>query len=372
MDDSPPKKSADAASDLPFRPPGHSGWSFACLANPVRKSLGGLGERVVYLVVRSIICVIQILPLSTCDQLCHGLAWLFHRVLRVRQGVIRDNLRQALPDRTPEERVGIERAMWLHLFQMICEIALAGRKIHETNWRKYYRITNCRALVEGFIRPRGAIAATAHFGNFEMCGYISGLLGFPTHTIARPLDNRHLHQFLTRFRGATGQFVLPTKGSAEQVLRVIEAGETVALLGDHYGGRKGCWVDFFDRKASSHKATSLLCLAHQIPLIVVYTKRRRAILQFELNCLDVYDPVTDPRCLDTVPDLTRWYNRHIENAVRQAPGQYWWLHRRWKDPRKKKIRSRVSGSPDGDGSSSAPTGVGPSAERHDASEDSAA
>ena len=295
----------------------------------------------VYYLVRVIICVIQILPLSYCQRMCEGLAWFFGSVLKIRHKVVQENLKHALPELTSVERLEIERGMWLHLFQMICEIALAGRKIHETNWRQYYHITNRRALVQSFIQPRALVAVTAHFGNFAMCGYISGLLGFPTHTIARPLDNKYLHDFLMKFRGATGQYVLPTKGSAEEALQVVEAGETLALLGDHYGGKKGCWVDFFHRKASCHKAIALFSLANEIPLAVVYTLRRGGLMEFELRCVDTFDPAESDGQLDTVPDLTQWYNRHIEDSVLMAPEQYWWLHRRWKDGRKQRKKAKV-------------------------------
>jgi KDO2-lipid IV(A) lauroyltransferase len=33
---------------------------------------------------------------------------------------------------------------------------------------------------------------SGHFGNFEVGGYLNGLFGFRTYTIARPLDNPFL------------------------------------------------------------------------------------------------------------------------------------------------------------------------------------
>ena len=34
--------------------------------------------------------------------------------------------------------------------------------------------------------------------------------------------------------------------------------------------------------------------------------------------------------LGSIPLLAQWYTDHLENLVRRSPGQYWWLHRRWK------------------------------------------
>ena len=53
--------------------------------------------------------------------------------------------------------------------------------------------------------------------------------------------------------------------------------------------------------------------------------------------------MADPRDarddVGTVRDLTQWYTSQLEQAIRTAPEQYWWVHRRWKDTRKKRRNS---------------------------------
>lgn len=300
--------------------------------------LSSLGDWLVYFLVRLMICVIQSLPPATCLRLSRGLTYIFCDLLRIRHAVVDENLRHAFPEATAVERQRIEQGMWRHLFTMICEIALAQRKIHETNWRQHASLRNKRQLVLALMHARPLVVVTAHFGNFEMSGYLAGLLGFPTYTIARPLDNRFLHEFLLKFRGATGQYVLSTKGSGERAQAVLECGETLALLGDHFGGKKGCWVEFFNRPASCHKAISVFSLANKAPIAVVYTPRTGDFLKFEMVLAEMHDPAAEDT-LGTIPEMTQWYNEHIEIAVQQIPEQYWWLHNRWKDPRPKKTRA---------------------------------
>jgi KDO2-lipid IV(A) lauroyltransferase len=221
--------------------------------------------------------------------------------------------------------------MWRHLFLLLCEIALAQRKIHHTNWRDYVHIHHAREIVSRMLSDRPLVVVTAHLGNFEMSGYIAGLLGLPTITIARDLDNVYLDRFLRRFRETTGQRIFSSKGTAELAQAVLESGGTLALLGDHHGGPKGCWVDFFGRPASCHKSVALFPLVNRLPLAVLVTTRVDRMLHFDMRCVSVWDP--DRSCdaaLQTVPELTQWYTYWIESAVKQAPDQYWWLHRRWK------------------------------------------
>ena len=112
--------------------------------------------------------------------------------------------------------------MWEHLLLMVLEIAHARRKIHETNWRDYIELDhhNVAPMVELLLSDRPKLMVSGHFGNFEVAGYMFGVLGFPTYAVARNLDNPYLHDFVTRFRGVTGQHMIPKK-DYDQILAVL-------------------------------------------------------------------------------------------------------------------------------------------------------
>ena len=153
---------------------------------------------------------------------------------------------------------------------------------------------------------------SGHFGNFELGSYITGLLGYRGYVIARPLDNPYLDRYVSRFRAAYGQIVLPKHGSAGQVEAVLSGGGRIGLLGDQHAGPKGCWVDFLGRPASCHKAVALLTLTGGAPLLVTYAKRVGGPLQFEAGLMGVADPQTPGQEQANVESLTRWYNAMLE------------------------------------------------------------
>ncbi len=290
---------------------------------------------IVYAVVRLLICVVQGLRIETGERLARLLARLFCDVLRVRAGVVDENLARAFPAMTVSERARLARRMWEHLFLLVLEVAHSPRKIHQTNWRDYVSLRNQRELVRLLLDDRPTLIVTAHLGNFEVGGYVLGILGFPTHTIARTLDNPFLDRFLNRFRAATGQHIVPKNGGYDRIVEVLAGGGTMTFLADQYAGPKGCWVEFFGRPASAHKAVALLALEHDARISVCASRRRGRTMHFELENYAAIDPRSDADPPPAVPELTQWYTTRLEELIRGAADQYWWLHRRWKDTRRR-------------------------------------
>jgi KDO2-lipid IV(A) lauroyltransferase len=284
----------------------------------------------VYLLVRVLIAVIQALPLSACEKIADALATLAGRVFRIRGSVVEENLRIAFPTMSAQERDAIVFQMWRHLILMIVEIAQTPRKIHETNWKEHSHIVNQEQFVRTLLSGRPLVVISGHFGNFELGGYLMGLFGFPTYTVARTLDNRFLDRFVNDFRGRTGQYMLPKQGSGADIQKVLERGGILTLLGDQHAGQRQCWVNFFGKPASTHKAVSVFSLGNKAPTMVSYARRLDRILHYEVGPEAICDPGAADFELGTIPLLAQWYTDHLESLIRRSPGQYWWLHRRWK------------------------------------------
>lgn len=289
----------------------------------------------VYLVVRLLICLVQAMPISTGAALARGLAWLFCDVLRLRRRVLEENLSHAFPGMTEADRRRLERAMWEHLFLLVLEVAHTPRKIHDSNWRDYVVLGGERELMRQLLADRPTMIVTGHYGNFEVGGYVLGVLGFPTHTVARTLDNPFLDQFVNDFRGRTGQHIIPKNGGYEQIEAVMSAHGTMTFLADQYAGPKGCWIRFFGRPASAHKAIALLSFEHQAPVYVSAVRRLGRPMAFELRQYACADPAAGGDEVRGVRELTQWFHDWLERIISQDPSQYWWIHRRWKDTREK-------------------------------------
>ena len=298
-----------------------------------------------YLLVRMLVAIIQTMPTDMGKSFASALAWLACVPLRIRRRITEENLLRIFPGASEQSRRELERQMWEHLLLMVCEIAWAQRRLHLTNWSEYVTFCNNRTLLRNLLTNRPAVGVTGHFGNFEIGGYALGLMGFSTTAIARKLDNPYLHRWVEGFRSAKGQQMVDKEGCASFIDQHLQNGGTLSLLADQHAGDKGCWVDFLGVPASCHKALALFSLSSDAPMMVSYTIRKDGHpMQFEAGCVSIADPVVDTEICASVTTLTTWYNEQLAIAIAKAPEQYWWLHRRWRQPPQRVLKRLAKNS----------------------------
>jgi KDO2-lipid IV(A) lauroyltransferase len=217
------------------------------------------------------------------------------------------------------------------------EVALARRKIRDNNWSDHIRLINAEPLLSLLHQDRPVILVTGHLGNFEIGGFSLGVLTYPSHAVARTLDNPYLHRFIKEFRESTGQFLIAKKGGAMEITRVLEHNGLMALLVDQWAGRKeGYIVDFFNKPTTAFKAIAILSLKFNAPIVVCYPLRQTSetdqfqMLHFDMHITEIFDPLNLPPDIQNAKEITQWFTHALEAGIRQCPEQYWWLHRRWK------------------------------------------
>jgi KDO2-lipid IV(A) lauroyltransferase len=305
-------------------------------------------DYLVYLAVRATVTCAQRLTIAQSYALARGLAWLMYTVDRRHRQVGLENLSVALGEQYgPRDRDRIVRSVYLHFCMMIMEILQIPRTISLTNWRKYVRLVGHEPVVDRLISGEPVIILTGHYGNWEMAGYLFGLFGFPTYSVARTLDNPHLDRYLRSFREQTGQKLIPKSGGYDQILEVLRSGRPLSMLADQDAGQRGLFVEFFGRPASTHKAIALLAIEHQVPVAVGVACRVGPGFRYEIRCADIIDPAEFRGTADDARLLTQRYTTALEELIRQDPTQYLWLHRRWKHQPKPRRREAESPSPAG-------------------------
>ena len=292
----------------------------------------------IYLAVRGVVCFVQALPPQLGFALAELLAKGLYRFDRRHRRIAAENIRHAFPE-LAEQPASIDRLVrgcFRHYSLLLIEIILLPRKLRLGNYKKYALLIHGERIVPGLLDDRPLLIVTAHFGNWEIAGYVIGACGFETYAIARVLDNPYLERFFKTFRQATGQTIIAKKADFDRLSKVMRAGGKVATLGDQDAGPRGVFVDFFGRKASAHKAVALMAIEYDALMVVVGTPRVAEPMHYEIINEEVIDPRDYADRSDAVKAITQEYHDALERLIRRYPEQYFWLHRRWKSQPKSK------------------------------------
>ena len=289
-------------------------------------------DRLVYLGLRVVNMAVLSWGIGVASALAKGIGEVMFAIDRKHRERAMGNLRRSFPNLSDAQQRKLARRSMQALCLMAVELLFNTRVIRVDTFRRYIEFGPRFAEVLALLlrRDQGLIMLTGHYGNWEILGYVLATLGFPTVSIARPLDNPYVSEFVFGVRERTGQRIIAKKGATEEIVEVLDNKGTVAFIADQNAGPKGIFVDFFGRKASTYKSIALLAMQYEVPVVIGYARRLRDEFFFELGCQDIIYPADWKDQPDPLRYITQRYTKGIEDFVRKDPGQYLWVHRRWK------------------------------------------
>ncbi len=285
----------------------------------------------VYLAVRVVFAVMQVFPIDWNLRTARLIAriWVYIMPRHRRRAV--DHLRQSLGPQESTARIERLADRCLESVAMFAVEAIClPRLINAFTWSRYITVVEFDEALRVFVDGRGAVLVTGHYGSFEIIGHLLAALGFDTAAVMRPLDNAYLNRFIVASRKTHGLTLLDKKGAAAEAEDSLHHGALVGFIGDQDAGRKGMFVDFFGRPASTYKSIGLLAMSAGVPIIVGYARRQGNVARYEVGVKRIIRPEEWERQADPLCWITQEYTSAIEAFVREAPEQYLWIHRRWK------------------------------------------
>ena len=283
-----------------------------------------------YIGLRLFCAGLNIVPIDVNLRVARLLGRLWWRFVKRSRDRAYGNVRTSFPEADDKWVRRVARQSLEHFIMMGVEMLTTPRILRFRNFLKYVRCGEMSALMRALLSGRGVILVTGHVGNWELLGYTLGMLGFNATAVARRFDNPFIDRYLMGLREIQGLTILDKRGASLHAASVLARGEPLCFIADQDAGRKGVFVDFFGRKASTYKAMALLAHETNAPIIVGAALRRGDTFRYEILLEDVIYPDEyrdDPYYLEHV---TQRFTLAIERLARRRPEQYLWVHRRWK------------------------------------------
>ena len=287
-------------------------------------------QKLEYLPVWLVLRVFALLPLPLARAAGWMIAmapYLLHRRLR---GTGMRNLDIAFPDRPVSEKKRILREMYAGLGRQLAEFCHLPR-ITPENVSKLAVYDGFENFDSARARGKGVLFMTAHFGGWEVGSFAHSVYGNKLKIVTRALDNAYLEKLVTRYRTAYGNEILNKDKFSRGLIGAMRAGETVGILMDtNMTPPQGIFVDYFGRLACTASGVARVALHTDAAVVPAFTVWDPELRKYRIR----FDPaLTLIRTGDEEKDVlanTAMFTKAIEYYARKYPGQWLWVHRRWK------------------------------------------
>ncbi len=183
---------------------------------------------------------------------------------------------------------------------------------------------------EVFFEDKAHICITAHFGNWEIIGQMSGLKGRPLSSIATPVKNETVNKHFIRAREATGQKIIPRDGALRKLIKVLREGGKTAFLSDQNTAEAegGIWIDCFGLSAQVTAAPAALSGRTKTEILIGFS-RPLTRGRYRVYAAASFPPPEEVNA-ETVRTLTEQINAVTEAEIRKYPECWLWMYKRWK------------------------------------------
>jgi KDO2-lipid IV(A) lauroyltransferase len=249
--------------------------------------------------------------------------------------IARENIRAAFPDLAEPERRRILREAWDNLGRTACEYVHMDRIWDFDPERPDAgRIQATAETVARYaaIRDDGrpALIFAGHLANWELPAIAAAKHGIESAVLYRTPNNQAVAREVLRLRaGSMGTLIPAGLTAPRRMVEALEQGIHVGMLIDQRFGR-GPRVPFFGRPAAANPLIAQLARRFDCPVHGARAIRLPGGSRFRLELTEALDLPRDAEGKIDVVAATAAMNALIEAWVREHPGQWLWMHRRWR------------------------------------------
>ncbi|MBJ81106.1 MAG: lipid A biosynthesis acyltransferase [Myxococcales bacterium] len=282
----------------------------------------------IYFSLRTLAFILKHTPWLCLKLLARLLAPMAYYIARKETQTALENLEIAFPERPLSERRKIVRAMYDHLAISAMEIIQIEKFVATDNGLSLQPEQE-QLFREALAQNKGVVAVTGHIGNWELLAQFLVQQGIPMVTIARPTYDPRITKWLDQVRSQYGLEVI-WRGEntvSREMIRTFRSNKILALLMDQDTRVQSIFSPFFGKPASTPSAAAALALRFDAPIIFGWNHRTPTGHKF------YFEKIIPPEIEDkeaAKQQLIDRLNQKLEDAIRQQPEQWVWLHKRWK------------------------------------------
>jgi KDO2-lipid IV(A) lauroyltransferase len=245
--------------------------------------------------------------------------------------VAEKNLAAAMPELDAAARRRVVADVWENLGRTTCELVRIG-DLHESAAGPGFVVTGWEENVAPALARGGpAIFFSGHIGNWEMIPPALWSRGVDIGFMYRAASNELVNETIMRLREANFKrkvIMFPKGGAgARQAYAHMMRGGHLGMLVDQKLDN-GIAAPLFGRPAMTAPATAIFAMKFNCPVIPMHVVRVGPARLHMICEAPMVIPATGDKDRD-VATMTAEMNAILERWIREEPGAWLWLHRRW-------------------------------------------
>ncbi len=288
-----------------------------------------MGEWLEYVLFRLLALMVRKLSFRAAGIVGGVLGRMAFSILRIRRSITLDNLSKAFPQSDRRQLEGIALGAYKNYAITLAHMLWSGG-VGADQLKRVMRVGHPDAIRELMKQGRGVILLSGHFGGWELL--ISSLrlhLGEPMVIIVQHQRNGKIDRFIDAQRRRFENITVPMGPSVREVLKALQEGKVVAMLGDQSGAKESIFVNFFGRPSATHRGTAAFSLRTGAPILMVFLVRQPdGSYEAEFEAVDRSGLAGSSE--ENIMELTQRHVAVLEKHIRQHPEQWLWMHKRWK------------------------------------------
>jgi KDO2-lipid IV(A) lauroyltransferase len=282
-----------------------------------------------YILFTGVSLLVRAMPLRILPKVAGVVVTLASPLLLSRKRVALRNLRNAFPEKSRRELERISRESFVSVAIAFLELLWFPRLSKEQMLKKV-TVENPDVFAEAVARGKGVICMTAHFGNWELAGQTAAAaVDVPSYIIVKTQSNKLVDKKINAWRTKFGASVVPMGIAIREIVRALQKGGAVLLAADQTAPKESIAIEFFGRSVPTFQGPAIFSLRTGAALVLIMLVRQP---DGNYRLLSEIIPSEDLKgCSDeNVFELTRRQVKMTEEIIRKYPGQWMWMHKRWK------------------------------------------
>lgn len=285
-------------------------------------------SKIGYLVYYITSWIVWALPLRVAYTIADILYIIIYKIGRYRVKVVRENLKNAFPEKSEQERKNIERKFYLHLCDFFVE-TMQVMHMRESEIKRRFKYLNVEIFENYINQGRSVITVMGHYGNWEL--NIGFPLWFNCNSMAtyKPLNSSYFNYRMQKSRERFGLKVISMRQTAKKMLEYSNKGvpTILALIADQapMNSESDFWIKFLNQNTAIFLGPEKIARKIDAPVVFLdIQKVKRGYYNVTIQT------IVEDSCKTADGEITKAHVRKLEEQIRNKPEYWLWSHRRWK------------------------------------------